>query len=448
VADSSGALHLGMQVRRMISIGQQRLDCATAGACVLRAESEGAPETADAAISFDPNVAAVVPEVTVSPAIGLADHQLVRIDGKGFTPGSAALVVECSAKKARRNAGACGFASNRSAQIRADGTFVVRKFAVARVLFSNSGTLDCAAKPGACVISVEAEDIGGASTLSPLTFDPAIPPVVPTASATPATRLTDHQTVTLTGRGFTPGATVQALECATGSEQIFGACNYGGSGSVTAGFGGRFRLTVSVERVVTAFTGVTSQNSVDCATAAGACFLQVMDASASEPVMLPLSFDARIAPQRATLSVQPARHLGDDQRVNATGAGYSPFSTVALVECSADALDGDLGACDPASVQDAIVTADGHISGSIAVHETIGGYEGLVDCTKNDGACVVAAVAGGLASGVSGIGIVTSPFPFPFTASGNDASIVPSPIRRAATGQTLPGVAFAPISFG
>jgi hypothetical protein len=453
-ADGSGAVHVSMKARRIINVGQRQLDCATPGACVVRVASETDPGTVDVPVSFDPSIPAVLPTVTVTPATGLADHQLVRLDGAGFNPGASALLLECKAQQARRRDGACQYATNRSALIRADGTFTVKKFAVARMLStesenSDSGGLDCATKVGRCVILVETEDLGGATTVVPLGFNPALPPVVSSSSVAPATRLTDHEMVTVTGRGFLPGEPVTVIECATGSEVSFGGCDYGTTANVTAGFGGKLHVSLPVERLIAPPIGVTSVSTVDCAASATSCVLFVEGESDALTEPLALSFNAGVPAQTAAVRVQPSTGLDDNQRIAATGSGFAPFSTVALLQCSADALDGDLTACDPSSVQNVTAGADGRISGSIDVHVTIGGYEGLEDCTKSAGECVVAAVEGGLSPGGIGVGFVISTGgSFPLSSLSTPDPVAPPVIHRAARGQTLPGVAATPITFG
>jgi hypothetical protein len=452
-ADANGAVHVPVKVRRVIRNGAHQVDCATVGACVLRIESEASPQTVDASIAFDPNIPPVVSTIAVSPPTGLSDHQLIRLSGSGFNPGTTALLLECSAKKARRNAGACEYSTNRSALVRPDGTFTVRRFAVSRLLPTGTGPdgLDCAVKVGSCVVIAESEDVGGDVTVAPLGFDPAQPAIVPTVSMTPGSRLTDHEVVTVVGRGFLPGAPVQAFECAQGNAVIFGGCDNANTATVTAGFGGKFRLSVSVERLVAPATGVTSQSTLDCATAATACELLVVGGSTDQPDPLPLSFDSRVPAQQATLRVQPGTGLADNQHIAASGAGFAPYSTVALAQCTGDVIDGDLNACDPNSAQTVAVGGDGRFTGTFDVHQTIGGYEGLQDCTPAD-ACVVAAVAGGLSPLGSGFSYAVSVGPTlgldPFASSAAPDPIAPPIIRRAAPGQTLPGVAFAPISFG
>lgn len=459
LTDANGAVHFSISVRRMISLRRKRIDCATAGACEIRAENVAGTETAVAPITFDANVPPIVPKLTVTPATGLGDHQLVRLDGTGFTPGGSALVLECATKKARRRAGACAYTTNRSAVIDANGKFRIRNFALARLLstFSESdgeiGTLDCAAKAGTCSVMAETEDLGGPATLAPLSFDPAIPAITPTATVTPASGLVDHQQVTVIGHGFTPGAPVHVLQCSAGDPEGAGGCDFSSVPAVTAGFRGQFRIDVSVQRLLSVFFGVTSEGGLDCATSPRACVLEVSDGSATAPVPIRLSFNRQVPPQRASLNVRPASGLVDNQRIAVTGGGFTPFSTVALVQCSADALDGNLAACDSANVQNAVVAANGRIDGSIAVHRTIGGYEGLEDCGKSNNACVVAAVTGGLAIGGYGSGF------FPLLGpqgplgplgplSSSSLAAAPPPVRRAAAGQSLPGVAFARISFG
>ena len=200
-------------------------------------------------------------------------------------------------------------------------------------------TFDCASKAGACVVTVQSEDLDGATTTSPLSFDPSVPPVVPTATVAPATRLADHQSVTIKGTGYTPGARVIVLQCATGAdvaEIFFGGCDYANSASVTAGFGGKIRLSVSVQRSIAPITGVTSESSLDCAASPSACVLELTDLSASEPTELHLAFDTRVPTSTQSLTLQPGRGLSENQRIGASATGFTPYATVSVVQCSTE----------------------------------------------------------------------------------------------------------------
>lgn len=453
-ADAAGGFTLSRPVRRLIRVGTTRVDCASAGGCILGAGNiANYSEAAGAAIAFDPKIPPVVPTVTVSPHRGLVDHQLVVVRGKGFMPSGSASVAQCVATPAPGAFESCDYSTQRYTKVADDGTFTLRNFAVQRILpiYTRTGpsTFDCAGAPGACAIKVQGGQFGGAPVSVRVGFDPAVPPVVATFVATPRDGLVDHQLVTVAGEGFTPGVSVSVLECVAQAAP-YPACDYRGSRSVTAGFHGQFAVTFAMQRTIAAFTGPNGAASVDCASRVGACVLRAAGSSSQKGPTIPLAFDPSAASAIPHVRAHPGDQLHDNQRIGVSGDGFTPFAPVVVVECSAEAaLEGDLSYCDYATAQLVSAGREGRFDGSIAVHQVIGGQGGLVACRAHPGACVLAAMPGnGGFPGESALSPSTAT-----TLPGSNGPAGPAPLlgpsaARAAPGSVLPGVAFTPLRFG
>lgn len=121
--------------------------------------------------------AAGTQSVTVTPADGLHDGQIVRVQAAGYTPGSSLAVVECSAVAAATSAD-CDIADAHFVSASAEGTIdvsipvIVGPFGLHR--------LECDAPPG-CIISVA--DVSFAPTqlaTTPIRFAAGVhPPAAP-----------------------------------------------------------------------------------------------------------------------------------------------------------------------------------------------------------------------------------------------------------------------------
>jgi len=280
-ADQSGAFTLTRYVRRLITLtfSPTKIDCGQPTGCILGAGNVANLSQANGqAIFFDPNVPPKVPAITVTPKANLVDHQLVEIDGSGFSPSGSVSLAQCVTKPPAGSGGqVCDYATSRYASVGDDGTFKAQNFALERlqVFFTKTGphTIDCAAAPGTCDIEADTFGFGSSTQLKVgLSFNPNIPPVVPAVQVSPSVGLHDLQPVTLTGTGFTPGVAVNVEECAAPSTlQPLPGCDYTNTRAVTAGFRGEFTLTFSAHRDIAAFVFPVGAANTDCAAHPNAC---------------------------------------------------------------------------------------------------------------------------------------------------------------------------------
>lgn len=107
-----------------------------------------------------------------------------------------------------------------------------------------------------------------------------------TAKVTPATGLTDHQKVRVSAAGFTPGKSLQVIECADkGTSTGPGDCNLESMSSVSADSAGRIDTQFEVVR------GPFGGNKIVCG-AAQKCLISVTEASLSptEEADAPIEF--------------------------------------------------------------------------------------------------------------------------------------------------------------
>ncbi len=392
---SSGAFSISRYVRRIIHPSSGQLDCASKpGACAMAAaDVSNIAEHAGALLSFNPKIPPAIPKATTTPSTGLRDHQTVQVTGSGMQPNGFAEVLQCKAG-GTPSFNNCDPSTARQITIGPDGKFTT-SWVVHRILDFTIGsptiqTLDCASKPGACVADViQSFGPSGQEYASDhLSFNPTIPPVPQRLAVTPTVGLVDHQLIQLEGGGFSAGSSVSVEQCEAGGVlQEF--CDYSTSVSVAAGFLGHFHLVYAVQRIILA-AGVP----FDCASKPGACVLiATNNQRPSESASQRLSFNPSVPPVVATITVTPHTNLYDDELVTISGKGFVPFSTVAVSQCSSEAL-GDpypSGYCSNGFGPLTTANRVGAITITLFVHRVIVTQPGPVACASKAGACLVAA---------------------------------------------------------
>jgi hypothetical protein len=163
--------------------------------------------------------------ITVEPATGLVDGQLVTVTGSGFPAGEAVGVVMCT-KEAGRDHGARGVEAcnlGRFAQGDADdqGVAVVR-FAVQRILALDGQEVDCASEPARCIIGMGLLSDYDRSGGFALGFDPDAPlPPPPTMELAKTEGIADGETVDAVITGLpSDGVFLQLCEIGTSDRCI------------------------------------------------------------------------------------------------------------------------------------------------------------------------------------------------------------------------------------
>ena len=448
-SDANGAFTLTRYVRRLIAVSAAKVDCGAPAGCILGAGNiANLSEANGQAIFFNPNIPPKVPKITVTPHTALMDHQLVEVDGTGFSPSTSVSIAQCVTHPPAGTFPACDYATSRYVTVADDGTFQAPNFALERIqtVYTDNGLLkiDCAATAGRCDIEVESSGFGTSAPVSvPLSFNPNVAPIVAHVQLSPSSGLRDLQSITVTGSGFTPGVAVNVAECAVKSALLFASCDYTNSRAVTAGFHGGFIMTFSARRNVAAFEYPIGATNTDCATKAGLCELVVQGTESQDPVTAGLTFNPTVKAVSPGITAAPATGLHDNQAVSVLLHGFIPNESVTVLECAAEAIDegGDFSYCDYTTAQTTSPSGFGTATTTAHVHRAIGGQAGLVDCAAHPGECVLVAIengnnyyGGGSVVGSSGVA----------NAQRSVGKTVP---LKAAPGSSLPNIASTPLTF-
>jgi hypothetical protein len=190
-ADAAGEVHLGFVVdARIYDAAGNEHDCrSTTDGCTvgvgLLAEFEN---SGFATLDFDPAAPlAPVPTMTVSPATGLVDQQVVQVTGADVSSLFETFVYQCIAGRVRA-ADSCNFDQDVRAVAGDDGTVAVA-YRVDAALHPANGdeAFDCTTAPGACVLELSQgfSDSPDRFTRAPISFATGSPPT--TAPTTPPT---------------------------------------------------------------------------------------------------------------------------------------------------------------------------------------------------------------------------------------------------------------------
>jgi nucleoid-associated protein YgaU len=319
--------------------------------------------------------------ISVTPSSGLSDSQSVAVAGTGFTPQASLSIFECKGSPPT----GCVLVGTASTDTNGDfnqSVTVTRNFTATQGAL---GATDCGPEDNC---TVYAEDTGGKSDTQAISFASAattttsttIAPT-PTLVVNPDTNLGATQTVTVTGSGFTPGASVVLSECklANGTPQSCAPI-----GSAFTDPNGGFTTQQTVTRTFTATQGAV-QGSVNCLPE-DTCVIDATDAGNAED-SAPISF-ATATPQ---ITVVPDSNLGASQTVTVTGSGFAPSASVVIYECKLNG--GGTQSC--VVIGSVLSDANGNVPATeVTVTEDFTATQGVTGATsclpEND--CVVYAI--------------------------------------------------------
>jgi len=306
--DTSGSFTIAFNVTRFINVGGAITDCGVPNSCVIGTEETATPAlSATVGLSFQ-GVPVVPPVVHVDPSTNLTDHQLVHLEGTGFTPRSSIATVECLSGSTAVSD--CDLSTilivNADPSGNFDGTYQVAKF-----ITVNGSTIDCGG-PAGCAVGAGNVDIYVQRSLAPISF--ANPPMSkPVVIVSPSTNLLDGQMVSVTGSGFSPDATVRVSECrppVTASSD----CAVQSDQLTSADASGSISMLYKVAR----FIQVASA-TVDCG-AAGACELKASDVNDfQQGSIVPIAFGSQVSagPNQGASATSPLGSLAM--------TGYDPW---------------------------------------------------------------------------------------------------------------------------
>lgn len=232
----------------------------------------------------------------------------------------------------------------------------------------------------AAVVGIAAINIAAADTPGTTLF------------VTPINGLADTANVTVSGTGFSAGASVGISQCKTNASQTPVSC-VPGVGSAFTDAGGSFSgVSVTVNRNFVATQGATG--AIDCGPE-DLCGLFADDPGNKSDHQM-ISFASIVPAAPPVLTVVPNSGLGDAQSVNASGTNFSVGATVTFYECK---YVGD-------TAQSCGVVGNGVLSdengnfGPTSVPVTrvftaTQGVTGTIDCRPEDSCRLVATDAGG-----------------------------------------------------
>jgi hypothetical protein len=326
------------------------------------------------------------PTLTVTPHANLVDLQSVQVVGSHFSPNAFVASVQCTAKAL--DVSNCDLGTLVYSDATPAGA-VVQQRAVRRIININGAKVDCAKT--ACILGMGNVNDFSEAAGAPISFDPAVPPVVTKIVAHPATGLRDHQLVNVTGQGFTPGSSVEVVECTPdGVNCAYETVRYAdvsGTGTISIS-------KYALERKFLAFNG-NGIVTIDCAATPKTCVLQAFSGGlgGGDVITAPLAFDPNLPLAVPAITVKPSTQLGDLNLVSVVGKGFFPGATVSVAECAIATF-----ACSPEQ-QSVTAGFQGQFILAVTVHRRLAG-EGpggvaVTDCAKHTGICAIVTSAPG-----------------------------------------------------
>lgn len=251
---------------------QTFLDCAAKpDTCEIQASASGLGSSTPvhAPLTFGLYIKPAVAAVHLSPSSALDDLEAVTLTGTGFTPGYAVTVQECTI--GTTGFPNCDYTTLRTVTAGFTGAFTLT-YPVRRDITSTTTTgptsVDCATN--GCELTVQGTPSQPTTNL-PLAFDPNVPAVTPTVTATPNVGLTDNQQITVSLDGFTPDQPAQIIECSADAiteGDNLSYCDYTTGQAVTPTGPTTTQTSFAVRAVIGGPDGL-----VDCTTQPGACVL-------------------------------------------------------------------------------------------------------------------------------------------------------------------------------
>jgi hypothetical protein len=285
------------------------LSSAAAAALILG----GLVLTADALAASAATVA--VPSITLSPDIGLTYGQVISLSGSGFTPGASLVAVECNGQA--RGVAGCDTSAIDPVTVTPSGTFTT-SFGVITGTIGN-GTCGISSSDSLCFVAI-------GTTSGALVADASIAFAGgPGVALTPSTGLSNSQSVTIAGSGFTAGDTVYAVEClATATTQA--GCDTSTAVPMTVTFQGLLPSTyfkVVTGKIGTGSCGTSVADYADC-------IIEVANASGADRGVATIDFVAPAVKPSSPVAtrVSGPAVIGKSVAVVVSGRNFTAVSRV------------------------------------------------------------------------------------------------------------------------
>jgi hypothetical protein len=243
--------------------------------------------------------------VTVVPASGLVDFQVVQVTATGFEPFSLHEIFECAADAVDESG--CDADNAGFAEADANGEVHLGFIADARIFDATGREIDCRAENPGCKLGVGLLAELPNSGFAPLDFAPDAPlAAVPTVDVTPATGLADQQVVRVQGAHLSSLFETFAYQCIADRVRSSATCNF--DQDVRAQAAGDGTITVDY-RVDAHLTPANGDDPFDCTTGPGACVIELAQGFSNRPdrfARAPLSFATDTPPTTSPPTTGPS----------------------------------------------------------------------------------------------------------------------------------------------
>lgn len=244
---------------------------------------------------------------------------------------------------------------------------------------------------------------------------------VPTITITPSSGLTNGQVVTVTGTGFTPNASVAAVEC-NGSALTAAGCNTTAPNILSVDASGDFSDTNFAVATGTVGNGTCGTSATDAT-----CLISIGTTSGALLTFATMSFASGPG-----LSASPTTGLTNGQAVTLTGNNFTPGDTLYAVECLATATTP--AGCDTATATPITASSTGTLPQTSfkVVTGTVGNGSCGTSATNFNGCIIEVANAKEVDRADSNIDFVAPA-----------VTAVPAPVAIRVTASAVPGASVA-----
>ncbi|MFY9782782.1 MAG: neocarzinostatin apoprotein domain-containing protein, partial [Acidimicrobiales bacterium] len=207
---------------------------------------------------------------------------------------------------------------------------------------------------------------------------------VPSITLSPSIGVTNGQTVTITGTGFSPGASLVAVECNATAATVAG-CNTSVLDPITVSASGDVSSTFDVA------TGTVGNGTCGTSAADAKCVISIGTTSGTLVAFSLFSFASGPG-----VAVSPSTNLANGQSVTITGSDFTPADDVYAVECLETATSE--AGCDTGTATPITVGSTGALPSTSfkVVTGTVGNGSCGTSATNYDGCVIeVANLSGG-----------------------------------------------------
>jgi hypothetical protein len=225
-------------------------------------------------------------------------------------------------------------------------------------------------------VAVVALILGGLGLTADALAASAATTVVPTITLTPDIGLTNGQVISLLGSGFTPGASLAAVECNVSASGVAG-CDTSSIDPITVTSSGTFTTTFSV------MTGTIGNGTCGISATDSLCFVAI--GTTSDALVADASIGFVGGPG---VSLTPSTGLVNGQSVTVAGSGFTAGDTVYAVECLATATTE--AGCDTSTAAPLTVSSTGQLSSTY--FKVVTGKIGTGSCgttAANYASCII-----------------------------------------------------------